>query len=136
MNAETLNKFQAMFEEQKKNLLYSHAIVSEEFAYRRDDMLDDVDMTTTEMETSMRMRLRNREALFLKKIDEALHRIAEGNFGLCEKCEEEIELRRLEARPTATYCVNCKEEEERREQIHIDGHKPKSLGAKLRLKLA
>jgi DnaK suppressor protein len=81
----------------------------------------------------MRMRLRNREALFLRKIDEALRRIADGSFGECEECGDDIELKRLEARPTATMCVACKEEAERREHVHIDGHRPKSLGAKLRL---
>jgi DnaK suppressor protein len=133
MNHETILKFKALFEEQKARLIYSQAVLDEEFNIQRDDMLDSVDMTSTELETNMRMRLRNREALFLKKIDEALRRIEEGAFGACEKCEDDIEERRLLARPTTTLCVACKEQEEQREKLHIDGHRHKSLGTKLRL---
>lgn len=133
MNREIVTKFKNLFEEQRKKLIYSKSIVNEEFNLNRDDMLDEGDMTSSEMETSMRMRLRNREALYIKKIDEALKRISEGSFGECESCGDDIELRRLEARPTTTLCLGCKEEQERSEHVHIDGHRSKSLGAKLRL---
>lgn len=133
MKSEMILKFKTMFENQKKNLVYTHGVINEDFCIQKDDLIDDVDQTSTELETAMRMRLRNREALFLKKIDEALRRIEAGSFGLCEACGEDIELKRLEARPTANHCVGCKEEQERREQVHIDGTKSKSLGAKLRV---
>jgi DnaK suppressor protein len=133
MNRADMTRFRALFEEQRNNLLYTHTIVSEDFHILSDDLLDETDMTSSELETSMRMRLRNREALFLKKINEALRRIADGSFGLCDECGEDIEPRRLDARPTASCCVSCKEEQERREHLHIDGHRPKSLGQKLRL---
>ncbi|MGZ3688055.1 MAG: TraR/DksA family transcriptional regulator [Bdellovibrionota bacterium] len=133
MNSESIIKFKSLFEEQRRNLLYTQGVIDESFQLQKDDMLDEADLTSTELEQSMRMRLRNREALFLKKIDEALDRIKEGTFGECEACSEEIELRRLEARPTATMCVTCKEEEERREHVHVDGRKHKSVGVKLRL---
>jgi len=133
MKTEMIMKFKSMFEEQRKNLIYSQGYINEEFFVQKDDMLDDVDFTSSEMEKDMRMRLRNREALFLKKLDEALDRINGGNFGTCEQCEDEIDFKRLEARPTATLCVHCKEEQERAEMIHIDGHVNKSLGKKLRL---
>lgn len=133
MKSETLFKFKVLFETQKKNLLYTNSFVNEEFQLQRDDMIDEMDLTSSELEQSMRLRLRNREALFLKKIDEALKRIASGCFGDCEDCGAEIETRRLEARPTASLCVSCKEEQERAEHIHIDGHQSKSLGSKLRL---
>jgi DnaK suppressor protein len=130
--SEIVLKFKTLFEEQKRNLTYSQAVLDDNFNLVKEDMLDEVDMSTTELETSMRMRLRNREALFLKKIDEALARIQDGSFGECEDCGDDIELKRLEVRPTATHCVNCKEEQERQEILHIDGHKHKSLGAKVR----
>jgi DnaK suppressor protein len=133
MKTEMITKFKSLFEEQRKNLIYSQGYINEEFFVQKDDMLDDVDFTSSEMEKEMRMRLRNREALFLKKIDEALDRISDGSFGSCGECDDEIDFKRLEARPTATLCVHCKEEQERAEQIHIDGHVNKSLGKKLRL---
>ena len=131
MNREVITKFKALFEEQRRNLVYTNKILDEDFHIQKDDLMDEADITSTEMETSMRMRLRNREALFLKKIDEALERIQAGTFGECEGCGEHIDSRRLEARPTSTVCISCKEEQEHREKLHIDGHRHKSLGAKL-----
>ena len=133
MNRETLNRFKAVFESKRERLLYSGRIVNEEFQVKPEDMADETDLTSSETETGMRMRLRNREALYLKKIEDALMRIANGTFGLCEDCNDQIGLRRLEVRPTATLCLECKEGQERAEQLHIDGHRPKSLGAKLKL---
>jgi DnaK suppressor protein len=133
MNAESIFKFKTLFEEQRRKLVYSHGIVNEEFHLQKDDLLDEADMTTSELEQGMRMRLRSREALFIKKVDEALRRIAEGTVGECESCGDDIDPRRLEARPTTSMCVGCKEEQERLELVHIDGHRPKSLGNKLRL---
>lgn len=132
MNSEMLMKFKTLFENEKTHLTYTKGVLSEDFQISKDDMLDETDQTSTELETSMRMRLRSREALYLKKIDEALRRISEGSFGECTSCGDEIELRRLEARPTATLCLSCKEEEERKEYLHIDGHKSKSLGHRAR----
>lgn len=126
------NKFQTLFETEKKRLLFSGRISTEQFAIQSDDMMDEMDFSSVEIENQMKMRLRNREALYLKKIDEALDRIKAGTFGLCGQCEEEIEMRRLEARPTTTSCVSCKETQERAEKLHIDGHQHKSLGRTLK----
>ncbi len=134
LNEEVRSRFKSMFETERAKLEQAQRLVDEDLQLPEDDLLDDVDLTTTELETSMRLRLRNRETLFLKKIDEALGRIAAGTFGVCENCDEEIELKRLEARPTATLCVGCKEDEERMETIHIDGHLPKSLGKKIKMR--
>lgn len=131
MNYETIKKFRAIFQDQRSKLQYSQTILNVEFNLQRDDMMDEGDMTTTELENGMRIRLRNREALFLKKINEALGRIQEGTFGECETCGDDIEAKRLEARPTTTHCVTCKEDEERREINHIDGHRSKSLGSRI-----
>ncbi len=128
-----MSKFKSLFEQERNNLVYTKSVLNEDFNIQQDDLLDEVDLTSCELEQSMRMRLRNREALYLKKIDEALDRITRGTFGECDCCGEDIEIRRLEARPTATLCVSCKEDEEKREQHHIDGHKPKSVGSRLRL---
>ena len=133
MKNEIALKFKGIFEEQRQSYLKSQALVNEDFHIKKDDLLDETDMTSSELETAMRMRLRSRETLFIKKIDEALVRIADGTFGECRTCGEDIELKRLEARPTATHCVLCKEESERLEMLHIDGRKHKSLGTKLRL---
>lgn len=133
MNQEMVMKFKSLFESQKRELLANHSAIQTDFQIQADDLADETDLTSSELEASMKMRLRSRELLFLKKIDEALDRIATGCFGECSDCGDGIEEKRLEARPTATLCVNCKEEEERRELLHIDGHKHKSVGTKLKL---
>lgn len=126
------SKFKTLFENERKRLLFSSRVVNEQFVPQSDDLMDEADFTSFEIDNQMRMRLRNREAFYLKKIDEALERIQAGTFGLCCQCEEPIEMRRLEARPTTDHCLGCKEAEERNEQVHIDGHQSKSLGRKIR----
>lgn len=124
----TLNRFKKVFEEQRSAILYNDKVLRDDFAVNEEDRFDEVDQATTDVEQSMRMRLRNRERLYLKKIEEALERIADGTFGECSSCGGEIGIGRLRARPTATLCVSCKEEEERKEVLTAAGLKHKSLG--------
>ncbi|HLD99121.1 MAG TPA: TraR/DksA family transcriptional regulator [Bdellovibrionota bacterium] len=128
MRKDKLNKFRKLFETQRRSILFNDRIIREDFGVCSDDRYDELDQATTDIEQSMRMRLRNREMLYIKKIDEALKRVEEGTFGECEECGEDIELRRLEARPTATLCVSCKEEQERQEVLTASGREHKSLG--------
>lgn len=129
MNNEVVMKFKKLFEEEKTKLQYANAsIIQKDFEIQSDEMSDEVDLTSVVMEQGMKMRLRSREALFLKKIDEALDRISAGTFGHCEECDEAIELKRLEARPTATLCIDCKEQQEHHESMSADGRRHKSLG--------
>lgn len=128
MTKEQLRKFKKIFDAQKQSMLFNDRIVREDFSINLDDRYDEVDQASTDVEQSMRMRLRNREALYLKKLEEALLRIEDGSFGECEECGEDIELRRLEARPTATLCVHCKEEQERKEILTAAGRMSKSMG--------
>lgn len=136
MKKETIRKFRKIFESQREKVIFNDRVVREDFAVCADDRYDEIDLATTDIEQSMRMRLRNRETLYIKKIDEALRRIEEGTFGECEDCGEDIEIRRLEARPTATLCVFCKEEQERREVLTALGREHKSLGASFSRKFA
>lgn len=129
MKKEVLKKFKAMFESQKRNLIYNDRVLREDFQVDMDDRMDDLDQASSDVEQSLRLRLRNRENLYLKKVEEALRRIDSGDFGLCESCDNDIEIKRLEARPTATLCISCKEEEERKEVHTADGRRHKSLGA-------
>ena len=121
MKREHLDKFREMFETQKKNIIFADRVMCEDFHVDLDECKDEVDHAATDMEQSLRLRLRNRENLFLKKVDDALRRIEKGEFGLCDVCGNDIEIKRLEARPTATHCIACKEDEERREGLTADG---------------
>ncbi len=73
---------------------------------------DPADRATLESDRNLTLRIRDRERKLRNKIEEALARIDDGTFGICEVCEEEIEFARLEARPVTTFCINCKAEQE------------------------
>jgi len=79
-------------------------------------------------------KLFDREGLYFKKIEEALLRIKEGTYGQCQECGAAIGARRLEVRPTAELCIECKEAAEHLESLSADGIKPKSLGRTVNFK--
>lgn len=77
---------------------------------------DPNDRASQESDIALELRNRDRERKLIKKIDEALKRIEDGEYGYCDNCGVEIGLKRLEARPTATLCIDCKTLEEMRER--------------------
>lgn len=91
---------------------------------------DEVDAFTQEKAQQMSLRLRSRSSVYLKKVKYALHKIHSGTFGTCEDCGGEISEARLMARPTATLCIYCKEDEERgdRQLVHGNRHSVKFGG--------
>ena len=77
---------------------------------------DPNDRATQESEFSMELRARDRERKLIKKIDESMRNLDNEEFGYCEACGVEIGVKRLEARPTATLCIDCKILDEIREK--------------------
>lgn len=77
---------------------------------------DPVDRAAQEDSFSLELRTRDRERKLIKKIEQALDFIESGDYGFCEDCGAEIGIRRLEARPTADKCIDCKTFEEIREK--------------------
>ena len=75
------------------------------------------DQATAETERSFMLRLRGRERRLLKKIENAIERMEQGILGICEKCGSEIDIRRLEARPVTTLCIECKLQQEEEEKL-------------------
>jgi DnaK suppressor protein len=69
---------------------------------------DPVDRASQEEEFSLELRNRDRERRLIKKIEKTLNKIEDDDFGFCESCGVEIGIRRLEARPTADLCIDCK----------------------------
>ena len=80
---------------------------------------DPNDRATQEEEFTLELRTRDRERKLIKKIDESLVDLEKGDYGFCESCGTEIGIRRLEARPTATLCIDCKTLDEIREKNRI-----------------
>ena len=77
---------------------------------------DPNDRATQESEFGLELRTRDRERKLIKKIDESIADLESGDYGFCESCGINIGLRRLEARPTATLCIDCKTLDEIREK--------------------
>ncbi len=75
------------------------------------------DQATAEIDRNFMLRLKGRERKLLKKIEEAIERINQRVFGICEKCGEEINMKRLEARPVTTMCIECKTIQEEEEKL-------------------
>ena len=80
---------------------------------------DPNDRASQESDMALELRNRDRERKLIKKIDEALKSLESGDYGFCESCGVEIGIRRLEARPTATQCIDCKTLDEIREKQMI-----------------
>jgi len=77
---------------------------------------DPNDRASQESDISLELRNRDRERKLIRKIDETIARIDKNDYGYCEKCGIEIGLKRLEARPTASLCIDCKTLDEQRER--------------------
>ena len=120
MNEKQQTHFQAILDAWKKELMEE---VDRTVHHMQDDAAnfpDPNDRATQESEFGLELRTRDRERKLLRKIDSALIRIDEGSYGFCEETGEEIGLKRLEARPVATLCLEAQERRELAERQFRD----------------
>lgn len=78
----------------------------------KENFPDPTDRASLESDRNFMLRIRDRESKLIKKIKKALERIENQIFGLCEKCGDDISIKRLKARPVTTQCIDCKTKEE------------------------
>ena len=78
----------------------------------KENFPDPTDRASLEADRNFMLRIRDRESKLIKKIKKALDRIENDTFGICEKCGEDITVKRLNARPVTTQCIDCKTKEE------------------------
>ena len=78
----------------------------------KENFPDPTDRASLEADRNFMLRIRDRENKLIKKIKKALERIDNGTFGICDKCGEDITIKRLKARPVTTQCINCNTKEE------------------------
>jgi DnaK suppressor protein len=120
MNKDQLEHFRQLLLAWKRELMEE---VDRTMLHMKDDAAnfpDPNDRATQESEFGLELRTRDRERKLLKKIDSALSRIDDGSYGYCEETGDEIGLRRLEARPVATLCVEAQERRELAERQFRD----------------
>ena len=117
MKKRDLQRFQKMLLLQKEQLLgTARKALSGDIHLDPDDFPDEIDTASSEIGLSFIGRLRERERGLLNKINAALEKIEQGVYGECENCGEEIGIKRLEARPVAELCIDCKAEQEKLER--------------------
>lgn len=117
MKKTELKRFKKILEEKREALVKNaQQTMTEDMTLDTNDLPDEMDLASSEYIQSFTFRLRGREKSFLDKIDRALRKIDDGTFGTCESCEEEISVKRLEARPETSLCIRCKEDQERQER--------------------
>lgn len=116
MNPKQLAHFRAILEDWKAELSQDidrtvHTMQDEATVFA-----DPNDRASQESDMALELRNRDRERKLIKKIDETIGKIEANEYGYCESCGVEIGLKRLEARPTATLCIDCKTLDELRER--------------------
>ena len=117
MKKTELKRFKKILDGKREALLdNAKNLKAEHMTLDTDDLPDEMDLAASEGLQSFQFRLRGREKTFLSKIEHALEKIENGEFGVCEDCEEPISIKRLEARPETTLCIRCKEDQERQEK--------------------
>jgi len=117
MNEEKLNHFREVLNQRLKALLEEAGKTVEDLNEAKVRFPDPTDGASAEFERDFLLKIRGRERKLIRKVQEALARIEDGSYGICEDCGARISEKRLEARPVTTLCIKCKtkqEEEEKR----------------------
>lgn len=105
-------KFFRRLLKQRMQELLSEAGKTVEGMDEEENFPDPTDRASLESDRNFTLRIRDRERKLILKIQEALRRLEEGEYGICESCGEKIDKARLKARPVTTLCINCKSKQE------------------------
>ena len=117
MKKKQLNYFKKLLTERLDELLSEANRTVSGMSDLNENMPDPADRATLESDRNFELRIRDRERKLIGKIKEALERIDNGTYGICESCEEYISSERLEARPVTTLCIECKTKQEDEERL-------------------
>ena len=121
MKKKDLDALQALLLEERKKILRHLEDLTDSSVEELDQQAGDpADMASLEIHQSNLQKIGKREKYLLKKIEYALNKIKDGTYGECESCGEEISVARLNARPVAQLCIDCKTEQENSEKKFSD----------------
>lgn len=129
MEQQTLEHFSKLFNELKNSQVMKDDLLNAELAKLEGG--DEVDVATNNRDRDLLLKLKGRQTFFLRKVDSALDRIDSGTFGECFECGDDIGMDRLYARPTATHCIACKEDQERGENHMLYEKKSHTRGKEI-----
>lgn len=114
------NKDKEFFKEYLENWLQELLAQAEDTVIdmkdQKENYPDPTDRASLEADRNFMLRIRDREYKLIKKIKEALARLENDTYGICEECGEDISVPRLKARPVTTLCIDCKAKEEAMEK--------------------
>ena len=116
MNKKDLNYFKKYLEGRLEELLSQAGDTVSGMTTPKENFPDPTDRAALEADRNFMLRIRDRESKLIKKIKEALERIDNGTYGICDSCGEDISIKRLKARPVTTQCIDCKSKEEAMEK--------------------
>lgn len=111
-----LDEIRAKLESERAEIINRSHIARNDLRERDQRPGDSIDVSNDEQGTSNELRFQDRDRETLARINEALQRIDDDEYGYCDSCGEPIGLGRLKAMPMATMCIDCKEEQERDQQ--------------------
>ena len=113
MTKTEIEKLKKTLEKQLKDLVSD---VGKDMPSMESPALADInDQASLESERTFELRIKDRERKLISKVQEALKKIGDGTYGVCESCSEPISVKRLQARPVTSLCINCKSEMEAQE---------------------
>ncbi len=121
MDKEQLERFRVQLLQKRDEIHNEAGKTLSEMTDQTTNIPDPNDRATVESGRSFELRIRDRERRLLTKIEEALERIDDEKFGMCDSCGEEIGTKRLEARPVTTLCIDCKTLQETKEKAQGQG---------------
>lgn len=117
MRKRELNQIKKLLIQQLSELLSRADCSLEDVGESNENLSDVLDRAAKIAERNFSHRLCSREKLLIRKIERSLQDIENGDYGLCQHCEEYISVKRLKARPTARYCIDCKTQRETMERL-------------------
>lgn len=115
MEQERLDFFRKLLRERLEVLMRDAGQNIGHLVDERESVADEIDIASMESNRDFSLRLQDRDRRLVHKVQEALQRIEDGTYGVCVACGEDIDERRLMARPVATHCIDCKTEAEQLE---------------------
>lgn len=116
MNHRQLKLFERLLQARRQELLDEAGRTVGGMTDSKENFPDPTDRASLESNRNAMLRIRDRERKLLTKIDDALTRIEDESYGLCESCGGPIGLNRLKARPVTTLCIDCKSDQESQER--------------------
>lgn len=117
LSKKQLEFFRKLLNQQLEDLLSGVTKTVSDMSDDNENMPDPSDRASLESDRNFTLRIRDRERKLIGKIKDALERIEDGTYGICESCEEDISEGRLKARPVTTLCIECKKKQEVEEKL-------------------